>query len=114
MDSRSDLLPGLTEITWSRLTGALGSTTVWGSMASGRMPDLQERMALEKPSKIVKNSWSSTKNYQALRTSFLRMWTSGERYLDASVNSHLISDSSGAGRMVAFCLWSVVPDKCGG
>jgi hypothetical protein len=42
------------------------------------------------------------------------MWTSGERYLDASVNSHLISDSSGAGRMVAFCLWSVVPDKCRG
>lgn len=53
---RIGVLPGLTEITWSLLTGALGSTTVWGSMARGRMPDLQERIALDKPSKIVKNS----------------------------------------------------------
>jgi hypothetical protein len=42
--------------------------------------------------------------YHALRTSFLRKWTSGDKYFEASVRSHLISDSSGAGRMDAFCL----------
>ena len=37
------------------------------------------------------------------------MCSSGDRYLAASVSNHLISDSSGSGLMVAFCLWSVVP-----